>query len=129
MEFLILVAVVLLVIVVVFLAGAGLLIFFMTKLYQNRAAIGSNKLRPILEDWADDHDLELLEIDDAVPRDHPFADRFGSGFGKKPALVRSFEVRDRKGRIRRGWVYIRMRMAHGGFGGFVLDSLEVEWDD
>jgi hypothetical protein len=110
--------------------GFVFLIIFIGK--RGIAPARQNQLEEIIEEWADDKGYELLEARRVTSRDHPFADRFGFGFGKKPAMVQEIEVRDRKGRVRRGWAYIRVRMAGTSgtaFGGFVRDSLEVAWED
>jgi hypothetical protein len=89
----------------------------------------SKELRALVEDWADEEGYEVLEVGTTVTGQHPWADRFGFGFGKKPAIVRDVEMKDRKGRVRQGWVYVRIRMFGRAFAGYVADSLEVAWDD
>jgi hypothetical protein len=109
---------------VILLAGGAALIFFLSK-----SVVGpwnSGQLDSIIEDWAQDEGYEIVDIWEVRGRDHPFADRFG--FGKKPAVVRQIEVRDRKKRLRRGWVYVRARFAGTGYSGFLSDSLEVAWE-
>jgi hypothetical protein len=77
---------------------------------------------------------ELLAVSALASRDHPFADRFGFGFRKKAAVVKRIKVRDRRGRVRRGWVYVRIRLGAGprgvpAFAGFLPESLEVAWEN
>jgi hypothetical protein len=90
---------------------------------------GTVQLQRIIEDWAEEHDYELLDVAEERSRDHPFADRFGFGFGKAPAVVRRIKVRTRKGRVRRGWVYVRARLGGRGYSGFQPETLEVAWED
>jgi hypothetical protein len=105
---------------------AGLLIF----IARQGVGVGASQLQTIIANWAEEHDYELLDVSEVRSRDHPFADRFGFGFGKAPAVVRRVKVRTRKGRVRRGWVYVRARMPVGGFGGgFRPETLEVAWED
>ena len=87
---------------------------------------GPGQIGAIIEEWARTHGYEVLRIDPVSGRDHPFADRFGAGFGKRPAVVRAVEVRTPAGRRRKGWVYIAARGYHAG-AGFRPESLEVAW--
>jgi hypothetical protein len=105
--------------------------FVAVLVYMSRRGIGqgASQLQTIIEDWADEHDYELLDVAEERSRDHPFADRFGFGFGKAPAVVRRIKVRTRKGRVRRGWVYVRARMVGGRYGPFLPETLEVAWED
>jgi hypothetical protein len=112
---------------VLLLVGGGLLIYYLGK-----GVIGpmrQRQLQRIVEDWADERGYELLEISDLESRDHPFADRFGVGFGKTPGMVKCVEMRDRKGRVRQGWVFVKARVSARGYSGFEPSSLEVAWDD
>src|SRR5436190_11246985 len=92
---------------VLLIVGGGFLIFYLGK--KVVAPMRQRQLEAAVEDWADDHGYELLEITEVESRDHPFADRFGFGFGKTPGVVKCVEMRNRKGRIRRGWIFVRAR--------------------
>jgi hypothetical protein len=112
-------------IVLLGLIGIVALIFFLAK--ANRSA-RLGQVESIVRNWTEQHGYELLSIGEEGIHDSPFADRFGFGFGKKPAIVRSIEARDRQGRVRRGWIYLRARqVGPRGFGGFLPDTLEVAW--
>jgi hypothetical protein len=114
--------------VVVVIAIAGALILFVGS----RAVKGQSnrEIESILNDWAEGQGFELLQVGGRDPHGSPFADRFGFGFGKRPAIVQSIEVRDRKGRTRHGWAYVQARMAgRGGYSGFLRDTLEVRLED
>jgi hypothetical protein len=93
------------------------------------APMHQRQLRSIIEDGMAERDYELLEVTDETSRDHPFADRFGFGFGKRPAVVKRIEARDRAGRTRRGWAYVRAWVTGMGHSGFIPESLEVAWED
>jgi hypothetical protein len=112
--------------------------------------VGANKsrttgqFRAILEDWAARHGLEVVQISDAAALNHPFADRFGFGFDKRPAVVKRIELRNRSGQVRRGWAYVQSNFTPGGAanvlhlgsngarfmanGDFLPETLEVAWD-
>lgn len=47
----------------------------------------ANQAIPIIERWARSHGYEVLKNEPYLGRDHPFADRFGFGLGKMPAVV------------------------------------------
>jgi hypothetical protein len=83
----------------------------------------------MVEDWAQEHDYELLAIRDCRSRDHAFADRFGSGFGRSPGIVKRVEMRARNGRVRRGWIFVKARLTAQGYSGFLPNSLEVAWQN
>ncbi len=123
----------LVVIVGVFLCGfvvvAGSIALVVYLVLRSRRPGGSGSLERIIEDWAEENGYEVLEISTAIDDDHPFADRFGAGFGKRPGVVRYIEVRTRKGRKRGGHVYIAARLGPGGYSGLRPASLEVVWDD
>jgi hypothetical protein len=112
---------------VLLLVGGGLLLFYLGK--NVSGPLIQRQIESIVEDWADEHSYELLEIGDVRSREHPFADRFGFGLGKTPGIVKEVEMRDRKGRLRRGWIFLKARWAGKGYSGFVPGSLEVAWDD
>ena len=110
------------------LIGGVVLIFFLGKGVVGPAR--QRQVRSLVEDWAREHDYELLEIGDLDSRDHPFADRFGFGFGKTPGIVKCITMKDPRGRVRRGWVYFKGRLtARGGYSGIVPESLEIAWGD
>jgi hypothetical protein len=117
-------------VVAAFIAGIVFLVFFILR---HNVGAGTAKLRAVVEDWAEDHGYEVLNISSDVPSDHPFKDRFGFGFGKRPAIVRAVEMRGRNGRIRHGWLYVQARLGGGrhggGLTGFIPESLEVAWED
>jgi hypothetical protein len=105
--------------------GIVALIFFLSK--ANRS-MRLQEVESVVRDWAEQHGYELLGLREEGIQNSPFADRFGFGLNQKPAIVRSIEARDRKGRLRRGWIYLRARYAgRGGFRGFLPDTLEVAW--
>lgn len=107
------------------LVGGIALIFFLGK-----GVVGPMRQRQVeslVEDWAREHDYELLEVSDLDSRDHPFADRFG--FGKTPGIVKCIKMRDARGLVRRGWVYFRGRVGPRGYSGIIADSLEIAWGD
>ena len=104
---------------------AGLLIF----IARQGVGVGASQLQTIIANWAEEHDYDLLDVSEVRSRDHPFADRFGFGFGKAPAVVRRIKVRTRKGRVRRGWVYVKARLGGRGYSGFRPETLEVAWED
>jgi hypothetical protein len=112
--------------VLLFIGGA-LLIFYLGK--NVAAPMRQRQLQGIVEDWAHDHGYEVLEIRAVESRDHPFGDRFGFGFGKTPGVVKAVEMRDRKGRVRQGWIFVRVWISGRGSSGFVPGSLEMVWDD
>jgi hypothetical protein len=89
-------------------------------------AIGGSagKAEAIMNDWAAEHDYQLLDLIRVTERRHPFADRFGVGWGKWPGVVYFVEVRTRKKRTRTGWVYMRI----APFGIPLRETLEVLWD-
>ncbi len=111
--------------VVVVVGSIAALVFFLVR----HAAGSGDRLRAILAGWAENRGYELVEVGDASGRDHPFKDRFGFGFGKRPAVVRHIEVRDERGRERQGWVYLPMRMVGRSFAGYLTNELEVAWAD
>ena len=81
----------------------------------------------ILENWAADEGCELLKADWLEDRrDHPFADRFGVGWGKRPAIVLVVKVRTPQGQVRQGWAYLQYRGLRSRT--LLPDSLEVAWD-
>jgi hypothetical protein len=110
---------------ILLIVGGGLLIFLLGK--KVTGPMRQRQIETMVQDWAEDHGYELVEISDLDSRDHPFADRFG--FGKTPGLVKCVEMRDRKGRPRNGWIFIKARLSGRGYSGFVPGSLEVAWDD
>src|SRR5262249_51397518 len=126
--FLIIVVVVVVFFVFLFLLGLiGIiaLIFFLSK--ANRS-LRLHEVDSIVRDWAEQHGYELLGLSEEGIQKSPFADRFGFGFDKKPAIVRVIEARDPKGRVRRGWIYLRARFAgRGGYRGFLRDTPGVAW--
>ena len=115
---------------ILFIGGFVLLVFFMLR---HNVGASSAKLREVVEDWAEDHGYEVLDISNDAPPDHPFKDRFGIGIGKRPAMVRAVEMRNRKGQTRHGCIYVQARLGAGrhgmGLTGFIPESLEVVWDD
>jgi hypothetical protein len=118
-------AVIFLLVFALALVGFVALLFFLGK--ANRSA-RLQQVESIVRNWTEQHGYELLNISEEGIRNSPFADRFGAGFGKRPAIVRSIEAKDPKGRVRRGWIYIRARFAGPrGFSGFLPDTLEVAW--
>jgi hypothetical protein len=110
---------------VLLLVGGGLLIFFLGKNVVGPAR--QRQLQGMVEEWGRERGYELLGISDCVSRAHPFADRFG--FGKTPGMVKCVEMRDRNGRVRRGWIYVKAQFTGKGYSGFVPNSLEVALPD
>lgn len=108
--------------------GIGVAVFFMHR-RRIMGAIGiPARAVAILEEWAGDEGYELLKAE--WPKDlhdHPFTDRFGAGFGKRPAIVLVINVRTPEGETRRGWAYLQYQ----GIYMRILrpDSLEVIWDE
>jgi hypothetical protein len=122
----------------VILAGGGLFFLVVAAAAVGIFLLGKNVVAPmrqrqlesIIDDWARERGYELVGVRELPSRDHPFADRFGAGFGKGPAVVKYFEVRKGRGKVRRGWAYVRARLAgRGGYSGFRPESLEVAWDE
>jgi hypothetical protein len=117
-----------LIFVLIFVAGLIGFVFLLIFLGRANRTARMQQVEDIVRDWTEQHGYELLSMGEEGLRNSPFADRFGFGFGKKPAIVRSIEARDPKGRVRRGWIYIRARFAGPrGFSGFLPDTLEVAW--
>jgi hypothetical protein len=116
-------------VVLLFVAAFVGIAFLIIRGSKGAGGAHGHELRALVEDWADDHGFEVLEVGATVTGRHPFQDRFGFGFGKRAAVVRDVEMRDREGRVRQGWVYVRVRMANRAFAGYDAGSLEVAWDD
>jgi hypothetical protein len=111
--------------VILFIAG-GVGLYFLSR---SVGSVRHRQVRSLLEDWAEDRDYEVLDVQPAGTRDHPFADRFGFGFGKRPGIVQRIKVRDRRGRVRRGWMYLGAQVTiRGGYSGFLPNTLEVVLD-
>jgi hypothetical protein len=116
------------VVVVLFVLAAIGFAALIIVLGRRQAATRAREVEAWIEDWADEEGYELLAVREADD-DHPFADRFGFGAGRRPGVVRAIKVRDRKNEVRRGWVYIAARRVGGRYRGFDRDSLEVAWED
>src|SRR5438067_13210938 len=61
------------------------------------APMRQQQLRSIIENGLAERGYELLEVADETSRDHPFADCFGFGLGKRPAVLKRIEARDPAG--------------------------------
>jgi hypothetical protein len=111
----------------IFLAvGIGLVVYLMNRRRIMGALGPPAQAVSILEEWAADEGHDLLKVDWPQDRQaHPFADRFGAGWGKRPAVVLAVEVRTRAGTVRRAWAYIQFR----GYRSRTLlpETLEVVW--
>jgi hypothetical protein len=105
--------------------GIGLILFLARNV---TGPLNRKQLQSIIEDWAEEEGYELQEVLAVHSRNHPFADRFGFGLGKRAGVIKEIEVRDRKGRLRRGWVWIQARSTGRGYSGFLPNSLEVAWE-
>jgi hypothetical protein len=125
---------------VLFLAGCGMLLFIALAIgiglaiylvYRRRimGALGPPaQAVSILEDWAHGEGCELLKVDWSDDRrDQPFADRFGAGWGKRPAIVLVIKVRTPEGAVRRGWAYLQFRSVRSRV--LLPETLEVAWDE
>jgi hypothetical protein len=141
-----------LLVVIGFVVFMGILIAAMIGLFALIVFVGmganksrtAGQFRSILEDWAARQGLEVLQITDAAALNHPFADRFGFGFNKRPAVVKRIELRNRSGQVRRGWAYVQSNFTPGGAanvlhvgsngarfmvnGDFLPETLEVAWE-
>jgi hypothetical protein len=106
--------------------GIGVGFWFMYRRRFMRAIGVPTQAVGILEDWAADEGCELLKADWPEDRRHPFADRFGVGLGKQPAIVLAVKVRTRHGDVRRGWAYLRQGYLPPRL---LPESLEVVWDE
>jgi hypothetical protein len=108
------------------LAAGGVGLVFLAR---SLGSVRHRQVQSLLEDWAEENDYELLDVQPAGTRDHPFADRFGFGLGKRPGIVQRIKVQDRRGRVRRGWMYIAAAFTGRGYSGFLPRTLEIVLDD
>ena len=109
------------------------IILFVVFIYRYNVKTSNAKLRAVIEDWAEDHGYQVLNISSDPPAEHPFRDRIGFDLDQRSAMVRSVEMRDQHDQIRHGWLYVQARLGGGwhggGLTGFIPESVEVAWKD
>jgi hypothetical protein len=101
--------------------GGVLIVFFGIRLGAHR----QSQVQKMLEEWAQDNGYELLKVGGESAKASPVGRRL---MARGPGLVQSVEVRDRNGRVRQGWMFIKAQKVGAHYSGFRPETFEVVFE-
>jgi hypothetical protein len=102
---------------VVFMAVVAVLVVIVILAMRWR----SGRTDRMLAAWAEENGFAILKKGGRNPLNSPFKARVVAG---EPTAIVFIEIRDRKGRSRKGWVRLG-----GWYTGLLSDQVEVRWEE